>query len=271
MGKVIIITSGKGGVGKTTVTANLGMGLAGMPAQVVMLDMDAGLRNLDVVLGMENAFTYHIADVLNHQCRLRQALVRDKRTPNLWLLPGAPQKEETDSIQEDFSLLIEELKKEFDYVLLDCPAGIGRIFSMCMEVADEAVVVTAPEVSAIRDADKVISLLLKREGLSIKLLVNRIHIELVKRGMMLSPEDVGEVLDTDLIGAVLEDETVLVALSEGELVITLDDSAAGECFRRICKRLTGEVLPLSVSPVYGSQLKRFCGFFFKMPEVFKVR
>lgn len=262
MGDVIVVTSGKGGVGKTTCTANLGFGLAKQGFQVVLLDMDQGLRNLDVVLGMEKELTFHLQDVLKHRCRLRQALIRDRRQPGLYLLPAAPFLTEDFPSREELKALTEELKERFDFVFLDCPAGIGRGFEACVASADRAILVTAPEVSAIRDADKVLTLLNARKLNHTELLVNRVHINLVKKGYMLSPEDVQEVLTVPLLGVVPEDEEVLVALNDGMPVVGFP-SESGTCFEKICKRMMGISVPIGISYARSSGFLRACSFFFR--------
>ncbi|MBE5906522.1 MAG: septum site-determining protein MinD [Lachnospiraceae bacterium] len=256
MGEVIVVTSGKGGVGKTTTTANLGFGLASMQKKVVLIDTDSGLRNLDVVLGLEDQITYHLTDVLSHYCRLRQALIQDKRVPNLFVLPAAPYRKEFFHYPEVLYALTQELKQQFDYVLLDCPAGIGHGFDAATYAADRAIVVTVPEVSAIRDADRVISLLTNNGKKELSILVNRIHVDLVRKGFMLSPEDVKEVLDVPLLGVVPEDEAAHVALTKGQPLIEIH-TTAGKCYENICKRLMGLDVPISIS--YANT-----GFFYKI-------
>lgn len=262
MGDVIVITSGKGGVGKTTCTANLGFGLAKQGFRVVLVDMDQGLRNLDVVLGLEKELTFHLQDVLMHRCRLRQALIRDRRQSGLHLLPAASFLAEEGAFGEELRLLTLELKEQFDYVLLDCPAGIGKGFEDCIMSADRAILVTEPEVSAIRDADKVLTILQEKQFQQTELLVNRVHIKLVKKGFMLSPEDVQEVLAVPLLGVIPEDEEVLIALSDGEPVINFS-SDSGACFENICKRLIGMNVPIGISYAKYGGFLRACSLFFR--------
>lgn len=239
MGEVIVITSGKGGVGKTTTTANIGVGLAKLNKKVVVIDTDLGLRNLDVVMGLENRIVYNLVDVIEGNCRMKQALIKDKRFENLYLLPSAQTKDKTSISPEQMRKLTEELTEEFDYVLLDCPAGIEQGFQNAIAGAGKAIVVTTPEVSAIRDADRIIGLLEKNGIKKIDLIINRIRMEMVKRGDMMSVEDVTEILAINLLGAIPDDEQIVVATNQGEPVIG-SDSLSGIAYMNICRRLTGE-------------------------------
>ena len=189
MSEVIVITSGKGGVGKTTTTANIGTGLAKLGKKVVMIDTDIGLRNLDVVMGLENRIVYNLVDVVEGNCRLKQALIKDKRYSNLFLLPSAQTRDKSAVSPEQMRKLVDELRKDFDYILLDCPAGIEQGFKNAIAGADRAIIVTTPEVSAIRDADRIIGLLEAEELKKIELVINRIRMDMVKRGDMMSVED----------------------------------------------------------------------------------
>ena len=209
MSEVIVITSGKGGVGKTTTVANIGTGLAALGKKVAVVDTDIGLRNLDVVMGLENRIVYNLVDVINGNCRLRQALIRDRRHPDLYLLPSAQTKDKTAVSPEQMIKLTEDLREEFDYVLLDCPAGIERGFRNAVAGADKALVVTTPEVSAIRDADRIIGLLESGGIRDIRLIINRLRPDMIARGDMMSVEDVLEILAVDLIGAILDDEQLV--------------------------------------------------------------
>ena len=202
MSEVIVITSGKGGVGKTTTTANIGTGLAKLGKKVVMIDTDIGLRNLDVVMGLENRIVYNLVDVVEGNCRLKQALIKDKRYSNLFLLPSAQTRDKSAVSPEQMRKLVDELRKDFDYILLDCPAGIEQGFKNAIAGADRAIIVTTPEVSAIRDADRIIGLLEAEELKKIELVINRIRMDMVKRGDMMSVEDVVDILAIDLIGVV---------------------------------------------------------------------
>ena len=244
MGEVIVITSGKGGVGKTTTTANIGAGLSKLGKKVVIIDTDLGLRNLDVVMGMENLVVYNLVDVVEGSCRLKQALIRDSRYENLYLLPSAQTKDKSAVSPGQMKKLTAELKEEFDYILLDCPAGIEQGFQNAIAGADRALVVTTPEVSSIRDADRIIGLL-ESDGIrdirlirTIDLIINRIRMDMVKRGDMMSVDDVTEILAVPLIGILPDDEQVVIGTNQGEPVIGLD-SKAGKGYLNICKRITG--------------------------------
>lgn len=243
MGEVIVITSGKGGVGKTTTAANIGTGLAMLDKRTVVVDTDIGLRNLDVILGLENRIVYNLVDVINGNCRLKQALIKDKRHPELFLLPSAQTKDKSAVSPEQMIKLTEELREEFDFVLLDCPAGIEQGFRNAIAGADKALVVTTPEVSAIRDADRIIGLLEANEIKKIELIVNRLRMDMVKRGDMMSIEDVHEILAIDLIGAVPDDEQIVISTNQGEPLVG-SDSLAGQAYLNICKRIMGEEVPL---------------------------
>ena len=242
MGEVIVITSGKGGVGKTTTTANLGAGLSGLDKKVVVVDTDLGLRNLDVVMGLENLIVYNLVDVIEGTCRLKQALIRDKRYENLYLLPSAQTKDKSAISPGQMKKLTAQLKEEFDYVLLDCPAGIEQGFQNAIAGADQAIVVTTPEVSAIRDADRIIGLLESNHLRKISLIINRIRMDMVRRGDMMSVDDVTEILSVPLIGAIPDDEQVVIGTNQGSPVVG-NDSRAGRAYQNICKRLLGLEVP----------------------------
>lgn len=251
MGEVIVVTSGKGGVGKTTTTANIGTGLAKLNKKVVLIDTDIGLRNLDVVMGLENRIVYNLVDVIEGNCKRNQALIRDKRYENLFLLPAAQTKDKTSVTPEQMKKLTEELKEEFDYVILDCPAGIEQGFKNAIAGADRALVVTTPEVSAVRDADRIIGLLEANEIKKTQLIVNRLRADMVKRGDMMSAEDVIDILAVDLIGQVPDDENIVVATNNGEPLVG-DNSLAGQAYMNICRRIGGEQVPfLDLDPKKG--------------------
>ena len=241
MSEVIVVTSGKGGVGKTTTAANIGTGLAALDKKVVLVDTDIGLRNLDVVLGLENRIVYNLVDVIEGNCRLKQALIRDKRYANLFLLPSAQTRDKTSVTPEQMKKLCEELKKQFDYILLDCPAGIEQGFKNAIAGADRAIVVTTPEVSAIRDADRIIGLLEANEVKKTELIVNRLRMDMVKRGDMMSVEDVCDILAIPLLGAVPDDEHIVIATNQGEPLVGTD-CLAGQAYSNICKRILGETV-----------------------------
>ncbi len=242
MGEVIVITSGKGGVGKTTTSANVGTGLAKLDKKVVLIDTDIGLRNLDVVMGLENRIVYNLVDVVEGNCRIKQALIKDKRYPNLYLLPSAQTRDKSSVTPEQMKKLTEQLKEEFDYIILDCPAGIEQGFQNAIAGADRALVVTTPEVSAVRDADRIIGLLEANEMSQTHLVINRLRMDMVKRGDMMSAEDVVEILAVDLIGVVPDDENIVVATNQGEPLVG-NDTLAGQAYMNICKRVVGEEVP----------------------------
>ncbi|MDN5363521.1 MAG: septum site-determining protein MinD [Eubacteriales bacterium] len=262
MGEVIVITSGKGGVGKTTTTANIGTGLATMGYKVVLVDTDIGLRNLDVVLGLENRIVYDIVDVTKGNCKLRQALIKDKRFDGLHLLPAAQTKDKTAVSPEEMKALCAELKRDFDYVIIDCPAGIEQGFKNAIAGAEKAIVVTTPEVSAVRDADRIIGLLEAAELYQPKLIINRLRPKMVKRGDMMSIEDIIDILAVELIGVVPEDEYIVVSTNRGEPAILDPNSRAGQAYRNIARRITGEEVPflnLEEEEGFMSKLKKIIG------------
>jgi septum site-determining protein MinD len=261
MSEVIVITSGKGGVGKTTTTANVGTGLAQLDKKVVLIDTDIGLRNLDVVMGLENRIVYNLVDVVEGNCRIKQALIKDKKYPNLFLLPSAQTRDKTSVNPEQMKKLIEELRDEFDYILLDCPAGIEQGFQNAIAGAERALVVTTPEVSAIRDADRIIGLLEANEIQKTELIVNRLRMDMVKRGDMMSVDDVCEILSIDLLGAVPDDEQIVISTNKGEPLVG-SSSLAGRAYSNICHRILGEEVPFLDLTVKE-------GFFSKLAGVFK--
>jgi len=244
-GSVIVVTSGKGGVGKTTTVANLGTALAFMDKRVCLVDADIGLRNLDVVIGLENRIVYDIVDVVENNCRLEQALIRDKRNNNLFLLPAAQTRDKSAITPFQMEELTDTLKKEMDYVLVDSPAGIEQGFKNAIAGADRAIIVTTPEVSAVRDADRIIGLL-ETEGLKDpEVIVNRIRIDMVERGDMMDIDDMIEILAINLLGVVPEDENIVISTNRGEpIVLKFEKSRAGQAFRNIACRINGEELPL---------------------------
>ena len=262
MGEVIVITSGKGGVGKTTTTANIGAGLSKLGKKVVIIDTDLGLRNLDVVMGMENLVVYNLVDVVEGSCRLKQALIRDSRYENLYLLPSAQTKDKSAVSPGQMKKLTAELKEEFDYILLDCPAGIEQGFQNAIAGADRALVVTTPEVSSIRDADRIIGLL-ESDGIrDIRLIINRLRPEMVARGDMMSVDDVLEILAVDLIGAILDDEQIVISTNQGE-PLSGKKSQAEEEYRNICRRLMGEDIPYVTVRRKNNIFQRFGSIFRK--------
>jgi septum site-determining protein MinD len=245
MSEVIVVTSGKGGVGKTTTSANIGCGLALSGKKVVMVDSDIGLRNLDVVMGLENRIVYDLVDVIEGSCRLKQALIKDKRYPGLFLLPAAQTRDKDAVSPQQMKKLCQNIKDMgFDYIIIDCPAGIEQGFKNAIAGADRAIVVTTPEVSAVRDADRIIGLL-EANGLNNpEIIVNRVRIDMVKRGDMMSVEDVAEILSVDIIGVVPDDEAVVVTTNRGEPAVCDLMTKAGRAYKNITDRIMGEKIPL---------------------------
>jgi septum site-determining protein MinD len=266
MSRVIVVTSGKGGVGKTTTTANIGMALAKRGRKVIVVDADFGLRNLDLLLGLENRVVYTAVEVLAGQCRLEQALVKDKRFPNLMLLPAA-QNRTKDAVRPDqMRQLINALTKAFHYVLVDCPAGIEMGFQNAIAAAKEALIVTTPEISAVRDADRVIGLLEANNIKNVKLIVNRLRPHMVQANDMMSVEDVQEILAIPLIGIIPDDERVITSTNKGEpLVLSDAPSLAGNAYENIVRRLEGETVEFLDLSVKND------GFFARLRKVFSSK
>ncbi len=260
-GRVIVITSGKGGVGKTTTNANIGTALAKAGKKVVMIDTDLGLRNLDLLLGLENRIVYTIVDVVEGRCKLRQALVKDKKNPNLCLLAAAQTRDKTAVTEEQLRDICEELKKDFDFILVDCPAGIEQGFQNAVAGASEAIVVTTPEMSAVRDADRIIGLLEAREEIkSYKLLLNRVRPNMIKSNDMMSVDDVVEILSAPLIGIIPEDTGIITSTNKGEPIVNDEKSLAGQAYRNVARRIIGEDVPfLNLEEDTGvlSKVKKF--------------
>ncbi len=260
--KVITVTSGKGGVGKTTMTANLAAALASENDKVICIDGDIGLRNLDVVLGLENRIVYDLVDVVEGRCRLRQAMIRDKRLPELFLIPAAQTRDKSAVTPSDMVRLCDELRPEFDWILIDSPAGIERGFRNAIAPADIAVVVTNPEVSAVRDADRIIGLIEAEEKGPARLVINRIKPEMVRRGEMLNTEDVLELLAIELIGVVPDDETVVTSTNRGMPIALDSKSRTGQAFRNIARRIRGDQVPFL-------DLDNHRGFFGKLARLIR--
>ncbi|MDA1129457.1 MAG: septum site-determining protein MinD [Chloroflexi bacterium] len=261
-GRTIVITSGKGGVGKTTATANIGTGLAMRGHKVVVVDTDIGLRNLDVIMGLENRIVYDLVNVIDGECKLSQAMIRDKHAYDLYLIPAAQTRDKNAIEPQQLRDLCAELEKEFAYVLIDCPAGIEQGFKNAIAAASEALIVTTPEVSAIRDADRVIGLLESTGLHRPKLIINRISPELVKRGDMMDQKDVENLLAVEIIGLVPADEHTVVAANRGVPVVHNTKSSAGAAFMRIAARVDGENIPLmDLEPKTGilSRIKEMVG------------
>lgn len=242
-GKVATITSGKGGVGKTTATANLATAMAAVGHKVVCVDADIGLRNLDVILGLENRIVYDLVDVIEGRCRLRQAMIRDKRLPHLFLIPAAQTRDKSSVSPSDMVRLCNELRQEHDWIFIDSPAGIERGFRNAIAPADIMIVITNPEISAVRDADRIIGLIEAEEKGPAQLVINRIKPEMVRRQEMLSSDDVVELLAVELVGLIPEDEEVITSTNRGIPVALNGKSKAGQAFRNIAQRLNGEAVP----------------------------
>lgn len=264
MGEAIVITSGKGGVGKTTTSANIGTALALSGKRVCLVDTDIGLRNLDVVMGLENRIIYDIVDVVEERCRLHQALIKDKRFECLSLLPAAQTKDKAAVNPEQMKVIVKELKEDYDYVIIDCPAGIEQGFKNAVAGADKAVVVTTPETSAVRDADRIIGLLEQEEIESPKLIVNRIRSHMMKNGDMLDVDEIVSILAIDLLGIVADDDDVIKASNKGEPIAFHPNSRASIAYRNIARRILGESVPLM-------SLDENKGMFTKMKKFFGIR
>ncbi|OUQ85920.1 septum site-determining protein MinD [Brevibacillus brevis] len=264
MGIGIVITSGKGGVGKTTTSANLGTALALLGQKVCMVDTDIGLRNLDVVMGLENRIIYDLVDVAEGACRLPQALIKDKRFDNLALLPAAQTKDKSAVTPEQMEEIITQLKREYDYVIIDCPAGIEQGFRNAVAGADQAIVVTTPEKAAVRDADRIIGLL-EREKIGMpKLVINRVRSHMVKNGDMLDVEDILDLLAIDLIGVVPDDDHIIKSANQGEPAVLNHESRGSIAYRNVARRLLGEAVPLQ-------PLEEKAGVFHKMRKFFGLK
>ena len=242
--KIVTITSGKGGVGKTTATANISVALAQLGQKVVCIDSDIGLRNLDVVLGLENRIVYDLVDVIEGRCRIRQAMIKDKRFEGLYLIPAAQTRNKNAVSPSDMIQLCNEIREEVNWILIDSPAGIERGFKNAIAPAEEVLVITNPDVSAVRDADRIIGIIESEEKGPARLIINRLNPEMIKRGEMLDARDVLELLAVKLIGIVPEDEKVLKSTNIGKPVVTDEKSIAGQAFRNIARRMLGDDIPL---------------------------
>ncbi|MBS2969872.1 septum site-determining protein MinD [Metabacillus sp. KIGAM252] len=264
MGEAIVVTSGKGGVGKTTTSANLGTSLAILGKKVCLVDTDIGLRNLDVVMGLENRIIYDLVDVVEGRCKIHQALVKDKRFDDLlYLLPAAQTSDKSAVSPEQMKKLIDELKQDYDYIVIDCPAGIEQGFKNAVAGADKAIVVTTPEVSAVRDADRIIGLLEKEEIEPPKLVINRIRTHLVQNGDMLDVDEIVAHLSIDLLGIVADDDQVIKASNSGEPIAMDPNNRASIAYRNIARRILGESVPLQILDQQNlgflDKLKKFFG------------
>jgi septum site-determining protein MinD len=243
-GRRIVVTSGKGGVGKTTTTANLGATLAKRGQRVILVDADIGLRNLDLVLGLEKRIVFDIVEVAEGRCQLRQALIKDKRFESLSILPAAQTREKDAISEEQFAAIVEQAAEQADYVLIDCPAGIEAGFRNAVAGASEAIVVTTPEVSAIRDADRVVGKLNDR-GRPMRLIINRLRPDMVRSGDMLSVEDVCEILSIELLGVIPDDEEIIDTTNRGEPIVLDETSRLRGIYDKIARRLEGEIVPFT--------------------------
>ncbi|MBF0472873.1 MAG: septum site-determining protein MinD [Nitrospirae bacterium] len=260
MARIIVITSGKGGVGKTTLSANIGMALAQMDKRVLAMDADIGLRNLDMILGLENRIVYDIIDIVEGRVTASKAFVKDKRGSSLFLLPAAQTKNKDAISPEQMQAVVDEVKEHFDYILIDSPAGIEGGFRTAAASATEAIVVVNPEVSSVRDADRIIGLLESMGKKTIRVVVNRIKIEQVKRGEMLSVEDIEEILHIPKIGIVPDDEKMVDHTNRGEPIVLSDkQSNAGRAIRNIAMRLEGQIVPFDELEEKKGLLSRFFG------------
>jgi septum site-determining protein MinD len=267
--RVLTITSGKGGVGKTTTTANLGTALAMQGKKVAVVDSDIGLRNLDAVLGLENRIVYDLVDVVEGQCRLRQALIKDKRLPELYLLPAAQTRDKNAINSIQMEQLCQQLRQEFDFVLIDSPAGIEQGFRNAIVGADEIIIVANPEMASVRDADRIIGLVEAAGKPEPRLVLNRLRPEMVRRGDMMDVADVIEVLSIELIGIVPEDEMIIVAINKGEPIVYEKRSRAGSAYINAAQRIIGKEVPLEEveeAPTLMERLRRFVGIGPSMTE-----
>lgn len=264
MGEAIVITSGKGGVGKTTTSANIGTSLALSGKKVCLVDTDIGLRNLDVLMGLENRIIYDLVDVVEERCKLHQALIKDKRFECLYLLPAAQTKDKSSVQPEQMKKIISELKQDYDYVIIDCPAGIEQGFKNAVAGADKSIVVTNPEISSVRDADRIIGLLEQEEVEAPKLIVNRVRSHLAKSGDMLDVDEIVSILAIELIGVVVDDENVIKAANKGEPIAMNPDTKASIAYRNIARRILGESVPLTT-------IDEEKGFFSKIKTLLGMR
>ena len=248
MAEAIVITSGKGGVGKSTTTANVGVALAALGKKVILVDTDLGLRNLDVILGLEDSIVYDIVDVIRDESLYDKALLEDSARPNLKFLAAAQTCDKSAINEEDMRKLCKRLKEDADYVLIDCPAGIEQGFRNAVAGADKALVVTMAEKSAIRDADRIIDLLSEQGIDDVKFIINRIHPNLIKHGYMMNVDDAIDALGVQVVGIVPDDTDVIIAASRNETVAEMNSSIAGKAYRNIAERLTGKHVPIMEMP-----------------------
>lgn len=263
-GRVVVVTSGKGGVGKTTTTANIGAALAKLGKTVCLVDMDIGLRNLDILMGLENRIVYNLVDVVEGTCKIKQAIVKDKKMPNLALMPAAQTRDKTAVNAEQVKELVTDLATMFEFVILDCPAGIESGFQNSIAGADEAIVVVTPEMSSVRDADRIVGLLEARKDEldTYRLVINRLKPGLVETQDMMSVDDVCEILSIELLGVIPDDEAVVISTNKGEPLSLTDNKMAGQAYRNIAQRLLGEEVPFL-------NLHKKLGLFSKIKAIFK--
>ncbi|MGM7702180.1 septum site-determining protein MinD [Pseudalkalibacillus sp. Hm43] len=264
MGEAIVITSGKGGVGKTTTTANIGTSLALLGKKVCLIDTDIGLRNLDVIMGLENRIIYDLVDVAHNRCKLHQALIKDKRFECLYLLPAAQTKDKSAVVPEQMKRIVTELKQDYDYVIIDCPAGIEQGFKNAIAGADKSIVVTNPETSSVRDADRIIGLLEQEDIEPPKLIVNRLKAHMMENGDSLDVDEIVSILAIELLGIVVDDELVIRASNRGEPIALNPDTKASQAYRNIARRILGESVPLM-------SLEQDKGLFSKVKQFFGMR
>jgi septum site-determining protein MinD len=261
--RIIVVTSGKGGVGKTTTTANIGTGLAKLGYKVVLVDTDIGLRNLDILMGLENRIVYNVIDVIEERCKLQQALVKDKRLPNLMLLAAAQTRDKSALNTEQMIALVEKLKPEADFVLLDCPAGIEQGFQTAIAAATEAIIVATPEMSSVRDADRVIGLLEATPNVQrYKLILNRVRPAMMRTNDMMTVADVLDILSVKLLGIIPEDQEIIISTNRGEPIVNTEQAKAGQAYRNIARRVAGEDVPflnLDEPPSWFDRLKQLVG------------
>jgi septum site-determining protein MinD len=262
-GRVITVTSGKGGVGKTTFSANISAALAVLGKKTIAVDTDVGLRNLDIIMGLENRIVFDLVDVVEGRCRLQKAFIRDKRLEGLHLMPAAQTRDKSAVTPEAMEKICAELRHLFDFVIVDSPAGIERGFENAIVGADEAVIITTPHVSSIRDADRVIGLLEAAEKRRIHLVVNRLQMEMVRRGDMLDIPDMLDILSINLLGVIPEDETIVISGNRGELASLQETSRAGQAYKNIARRLLGEDVPLM-------SMEQSTGLFKRLTRMFKI-
>lgn len=262
-GRVIVVTSGKGGVGKTTSTANIGTALAKNGAKVALIDTDIGLRNLDLLMGLENRIVYTLIDVIEERCKLNQALVKDKKNPNLVLLAAAQTRDKSAISAEQMKDICDRLKEDFDFVLVDSPAGIEQGFQNAIAGADEAIVVTTPEMSAIRDADRIIGLLEAKEEIkNYRLVLNRVRPNMIKTNDMMSVDDVVDILSIKLLGIIPEDENIIVSTNKGEPIVHMENAKAGTAYNNVAKRIMGEDVPFMSMETQTKLVDKIKSFFF---------